>query len=184
VLLTHRWPTAHAGSAPQRQAPVDEQLSARASHAAQVEPAFPQVASERVSHTVPWQQPLGHELASQVHSPEAQRCPPAHAGPDPHAQAPAALQPSALVASQAMQVRPSLPQVGTDGVLQVPPRQHPVGHDPASHTHAPFMQCWPGWQAALPPHRQAPVTEHVSALSASHALQATAPVPQVATERA
>jgi hypothetical protein len=53
VLPMHRWPSAHAGPVPQRQLPLAEQLSLRASHTAQVEPASPQVASERVAHTAP-----------------------------------------------------------------------------------------------------------------------------------
>jgi len=48
---------------------------------------------------------------------------------------------------------------------------------------APFMQCWPAWQGGPPPHRQAPVTEQVSAMSASQAMQAPALVPQVAIDR-
>jgi hypothetical protein len=53
VLPMHRCPSAHATSLPQRHAPADEQLSARASQATQVEPPSPQVARERVSHVVP-----------------------------------------------------------------------------------------------------------------------------------
>lgn len=84
VLPTQRWPSAQAGLAPHRQLPAAEQLSERASHTAQVEPASPQVASDRVAQASPWQQPLGHEVASQMHSPATQRWPPAQAGPVPH----------------------------------------------------------------------------------------------------
>jgi hypothetical protein len=92
VLPMQRCPGRQAAPAPQRQVPFDEQLSAWASQATQVEPAFPQVASERVSQALPWQQPLGHEVASHTHSPETQRCPPAHACPAPHAHVPPAAQ--------------------------------------------------------------------------------------------
>jgi hypothetical protein len=158
-------------------------LSARASHATQVDPALPQVASDRVSHVVPWQQPLGHDVASQVHRPETQRWPPAHAGPVPHAQVPFAPQWSALVGSQATQVPPPMLQVASDGTLHVDPWQQPAGHEDASQTQAPFMQCWPAWQGAVPPQRQAPVSEQVSALSASQVMHAAAPTPHVVTER-
>jgi hypothetical protein len=79
VLPMQRWPGAQAAAAPQRQLPADEQLSARASQVTHVDPASPQVASERVSQTFPWQHPLGHETLSQVHRPERQRWPPAQA---------------------------------------------------------------------------------------------------------
>jgi hypothetical protein len=92
VLPMQRCPGRQAAPLPQRQVPADEQLSAWASQATQVEPASPQVASERVSQALPWQQPLGHDVASHTHSPETQRCPPAHAGPEPHAHVPPAAQ--------------------------------------------------------------------------------------------
>jgi len=50
-LPMHRWPIAQAAAAPQRQAPAAEQLSARASQAAQVDPASPQVSRDRVAQT-------------------------------------------------------------------------------------------------------------------------------------
>lgn len=87
------------------------------------------------------------------------------------------------MASQVWQVPPPLPQVASDGTLHVAPMQHPVGQDEASQMQAPFMQCWPGWQGAVPPQRHAPVTEQVSALSPSQVMHAAAPVPQVVTER-
>ena len=115
--------------------------------------------------------------------PETQRWPPAQAGPEPQAQAPAPVQASALVASQAAQSAPAVPQVATDGRLQTPPMQQPFGHEVESQMQAPFMQCWPAWQGAPPPQRQAPVTEQVSALSASQLEQAAPPAPQVVSER-
>jgi hypothetical protein len=51
VLPMHRWPIAQAVPAPQRQAPAAEQLSARASQVAQVDPASPQVSRDRVAQT-------------------------------------------------------------------------------------------------------------------------------------
>jgi hypothetical protein len=121
VLPTHRWPIAHAALAPQRQAPAAEQLSARASHTAHVEPASPQVSKERVAQVAPWQQPLGHEVASQMHRPAAQRWPPAQAAPAPQAHAPVGPQRLALLASHASQADPPIPQVVSDGASQTPP---------------------------------------------------------------
>jgi hypothetical protein len=178
-----RWPGEQAVAPPQRQLPADEQLSERASHAAHVDPASPQVASVRAWQTFPAQQPLGHDVASQTHRPETQRWPPAHAGPEPQAQLPPVVQASALVASQAEQSAPPLPQLATDGRLHTPPMQQPFGHELASQMHAPFMQCWPVWQGEPPPQRQAPVTEQVSALSASQLEQAPPLDPQVLIER-
>jgi hypothetical protein len=92
VLPMQRWPVAQAAVVPHRQSPIDEQLSARASHTTHVEPPVPQVASDRVVQVDPTQHPLGHDVESQVHSPEAHCCPPAQEGPVPHAQVPSALQ--------------------------------------------------------------------------------------------
>jgi hypothetical protein len=89
----------------------------------------------------------------------------------------------ALLVSQAVQAPPAAPQVVKAGVSHTPPRQHPSGHEAASHTHAPFMHRWPATQGEPPPQRQAPSVEQVSALSLSHPAQAPPAVPQVATER-
>jgi hypothetical protein len=92
VLATQRWPGAHAAPLPQWQLPRPEQLSDRASQTTQVEPVLPHAESDRVEQVVPLQQPLGHDVASQVQSPPTQRWPPLHALPEPQAHAPAALQ--------------------------------------------------------------------------------------------
>lgn len=178
-----RWPREQAGPVPQRQLPADEQLSLRASQTAQVDPASPQVARERVAHTAPWQQPLGQEVASQMHRPPTQRWPPAQAAPVPHWQTPVLLQRLALLTSQALQEAPAVPHAASDGDVQTPPVQHPFGHDVASHMQAPFMQRCPVPQGAALPQRHSPSIEQVSALSGSHEVQAAAPVPQADTER-
>jgi hypothetical protein len=49
VLPMQRWPMAQAVPAPQRHAPAAEQLSARASQVAQVDPASPHVSRDRVA---------------------------------------------------------------------------------------------------------------------------------------
>ena len=92
VLATQRCPGAQLAPVPHRQTPVAEQLSDRASQATQLAPALPQVATERVEQIAPLQQPPGHDVPSQTHSPLSQRWPPAHAGDAPHAQVPSAAQ--------------------------------------------------------------------------------------------
>lgn len=183
VLPMHRWPSAHAGPVPQRHPPMAEQLSERASHTAHVDPASPQVASERVAHTAPWQQPLGHDVASQMHRPPTQRWPPAQAGPVPHWQAPVVLQRLALLMSQAAHAAPAVPQAVKDGVVHTPPAQHPDGHDVASHMHVPFMHRCPEPHGGALPQRHSPSMEQVSARSGSQAVQAAAPTPHAETDR-
>jgi hypothetical protein len=97
-------------------------------HAKQVEPAAPQFAGERIWQLVPWQQPSGHEVASQTQLPSTHRCPLLQAAPEPHEHFPVeGLQPSALEVSQAMQTEPSAPHEAlVVRLLQVFPLQHPV----------------------------------------------------------
>jgi hypothetical protein len=183
VLPMQRWPSEQAGPVPHRQLPLAEQLSLRASHTAQVDPASPQVASERVAHTAPWQQPLGQEVASQMHRPPTQRWPPAQAAPVPHWQAPVLLQRLALLASQALQDAPAVPHAASDGAVQTPPWQQPFGHEVASHMQAPFMHRCPVPQGGALPQRHSPSIEQVSALLVSQDVQEAAPVPHAETER-
>ena len=92
-------------------------------HVAQTLPALPHwLTVSPVSHVLPLQQPVGHEVASQVHCPETQCCPEPHAGPEPHWQLPETLQPSLVVAV------------------------HPV------QTHVPPMQVLPGAHGRPLPH--------------------------------
>ena len=93
------------------------------------------------------------------------------------------LQRLALLMSQVAQAAPAVPHVAREGAVHTLPWQQPVGHDVASHMHAPFMQRWPAPQGAPLPQRHCPSIEHMSALSSSHAVQAAAPVPQAETER-
>jgi hypothetical protein len=174
---------AQAVPEPQRQSPVEEQLSARSSQATQVDPAEPQAASERVAQVTPSQQPLGQDAPSQIHSPRAQRCPPAQGGPAPHAQLPLGLQRSAPDGSQAAQDAPAVPQVVTVAGLQRLPRQQPAGQEAPSQRQAPFMQRWPAAQGGPLPHRHAPETAQLSAFPGSQLAQAAAATPHVSTER-
>jgi hypothetical protein len=92
VLATQRCPGVQVAPAPQRQVPVAEQLSERASQATQLDPALPQAATERVEQIAPLQQPPGQDVASQTQSPLSQRWPPPHAADVPHAQLPSPAQ--------------------------------------------------------------------------------------------
>ncbi len=105
------------------------QLSAAAvSQEMHTAPAAPQRMSDRDTQVAALsQQPLGQLVALQTHLPAEQRWPAAHAGPVPQAQVPPAAQPSARVASQPTQAAPPLPQVASDGGLQVAPEQQPPG---------------------------------------------------------
>jgi hypothetical protein len=155
-----RWPAEQGAPPPHWHAPVAVQVSALlASQAEQAPPAAPQVASDWGLHVLPEQQPSGQVVESQtqllVPVPEAQRCPSAQAGLVPHRQAPP-VQLSALVALQARQVEPAVPQVASDGLLQVEPLQQPLGQAVGSQTQAPATQRWPALQVPLAPQAQVP----------------------------
>lgn len=80
-----------------------------------------------------------------------------------------------------MQVSPLVPQDATDGIMQAPPRQQPLGHEVALQTQAPLTQVVPAAHAALVPQRQVPdAGSHALAERATQLVQATPPMPQVA----
>ena len=130
--------TAQSEPVPQRQ-PVGPQLSARASHAAHVPPAVPHCVTV-FRHDVPLQQPVAHEVASQMHWLLKQREPVPQAAPVPQRHAPPP-QLFAVVVSQVMHMEPLPPHwVGETAVMHVVPAQQPVGHEVASQTHWLFEQ--------------------------------------------
>jgi hypothetical protein len=89
-------------------------------HDAQTPPPVPHAEdSSVVTHVVPLQQPLGHDVGSHTHALPLQRCPVAHA----------------------MQTPPPVPHAAdVSAVTQlVPPLQQPFGHDVASHAHPPCV---------------------------------------------
>jgi len=88
-----------------------------------------------------------------------------------------------LVASQAWQTAPLVPQLASDGGLQALPPQQPLGHEVASQVHAPATQRWPSPHGAPLPHWHEPAGEQLSALAGSHATQALAPVPHALSDR-
>ena len=73
-----------------------------------------QVASEGALQVAPWQQPAGHEEASQMHAPFMQCWPAWHGGPPPQRQAPVTEQVSAWLASQVMHAAAPIPHVFTE----------------------------------------------------------------------
>lgn len=67
---TQTWPEPHAAPAPHAHAPAAVHESAREElHVVQAPPAEPHLANEGETHVAPSQQPLGHEVASQTHTP-------------------------------------------------------------------------------------------------------------------
>jgi hypothetical protein len=127
------------------------------------------------------QQPPAHDVPSQTQALPMQRCPAAHAAPVPHRQSPTDEQLSAP-ALQATQVAPALPQLASERVTQVAPWQQPLGQERLSQVHSPPTQRWPPTQAGPAPQAQAPPAVQVSALAASHALQAPPAAPQLVSD--
>lgn len=113
-------------------------------------------------HVLPWQQPVGHEAASQTHLPLEHACPLPQAVLPPQVQAPLAEQPSPVV-PQLVHVAPLVPQAIADGVVHVVPEQQPLAHEAASQTHLPPAHSCPVPHAALPPQVQVPLAEQPSA---------------------
>jgi hypothetical protein len=108
------------------------------------------------------QQPPGHEAALHTQVPPTHCCPATHAGVRPQRHAPPA-QVSAFEGSHVAQVLPPAPQLSADGVRQTLFLQQPVGHEVASHTHAPPTHRWPRLHALPAPHMQVPLV-HVFAV--------------------
>jgi len=78
---------------------------------------------------------------------------------------------------QPVQAPPPVPQLCSDGALQVVPAQQPFGHELWSHTHAPPTQRWPLAHAWPPgPHTHAPPTQR-SAVAGLHAAHTAPPAP-------
>jgi hypothetical protein len=140
----HTCPLPQAVAPPQVQLPVAEQPSPVVPQLVQLPPPVPHAIDEGVVQVLFWQQPVGHEVASQTHLPPEHSCPVAHAVAPPQVQVPLVEQPSA-VAPQLVHEAPAVPQVAEDvGVLHVLPEQHPLGQLVALQPlHAPLPQVWP-----------------------------------------
>jgi len=150
----------------------------------QAPPLVPQAVSVvPVRQLVPEQHPFAHEVPSQMHALLKQRWPVPHAELAPHWQVPLAVQLSALIGSQAIQLAPPVPHVPSDRVLQVDPVQHPVPHEVPSQMHEPPEQLWPAPHAGLFPHAHEPDDVQLSALLVSQRTQVAPPVPHVVSDR-
>jgi hypothetical protein len=154
-------------------------------HAWQSAPPVPQeVGLVPGRQAVPEQQPEGQEVESQMQAPLAQRCPSPQAAAEPQRHSPAAVQVSALAASQARQALPPVPQAATEALLQAPPEQQPLGQLAASQTQAPPSQRWPAAQPGQLPQRHWPADEQPSLVAISQVTQVPPRVPQEEAERA
>jgi len=175
----HRLPAAQAGPLPHWQLPMVEQPSAvRLSHAMQVPPPSPQVASARAWQVPLAQHPSGQVVALQTQVPPEQMLPAPHAAPFPQVQEPVTgSHASAVLLEQARQALPATPHLAKVGALQAPFTQQPFGHDWALQTQAPPAQAVPAPQARLVPQRHSPDTEHRLARLTSQETQAAPPVP-------
>src|SRR5213078_3594558 len=90
------------------------------------------------------QQPLGQEVASQLHRPLEQCLPDGQAAPlVPHWHTPPAEQLSATVALQTVHCAPPAPQAEVERATQSLLLQQLLGHEAASHTQALPMHSWP-----------------------------------------
>ena len=152
-----RVPVPHAGAVPHRQVPVapSQESAAVDEQAVHACPPIPHAFGEAEVQTVPfWQQPLGHEAASQTHSPATQLLPALQAELTPHWQAPVGPHMSERAGSQVTHAAPPPPQVIGPAMLQVGPEQHPaqLPELQALQTppvHGPPPQSW-HWAPPLP----------------------------------
>jgi hypothetical protein len=87
---------------------------------------------------------------------------------------------SALVESHVVQDAPAAPHAFSESTVHCPVElQHPLGHDVASQTQLPEVQCSPAAHAPPVPQRQAPSAAQLSLRPVVHATHVEPPVPQV-----
>jgi len=154
-------------------APSTLQLSERVvSHAAHIAPGAPQAPRPSVVQLLPVQQPFGHEEALQLHAPPTQACPAAQLAPEPHLQAPP-VQLSARSGSQETHAVAPVPQLFSDGELQVDPLQQPLVQLLVQPEQTPPEQDWPPGQTSQP---SPPVPHAPGAFPARHAPPEQQPV--------
>jgi hypothetical protein len=141
-VLRQRWPDGHGASAlPHTQTPLAVQVSLTVgSQTTHVPPAMPQLVVDAAAHWPPMQQPVGHEVASQMHWPEAQRWPVKQAPPiAPQLQLPRR-QVSVTVGSHTRHWRPLPPHAAAVGGLMHAPEAQQVPQVVGSHTQVPNWQ--------------------------------------------
>jgi hypothetical protein len=123
-----------------------------------------------------WQQPPAQPMALQTQAPLTQARPGPQGEPLPQWQLPP-VQLLAVIGLQVVQAAPALPQVASEAVLQVSPRQQPLGQVSALQTHIPLTQAWPDTQAGPLPQVHAPSVQ-ASERVVSQAVQALPVMPQ------
>jgi len=146
---------------------------------AQMSPFLPQLmAVFPGSQVLPLQQPVPHDVASQVHAPLTQCCPEGQASAPPQVQTPA-VQVSAVM-GQVKHACPAMPQsAAVVRVTQLLALQQPAQLVASQTQPTPVTQCWPVPQAGPPAQVQAPAVQP-SASSGLHDTQACPPAPQAA----
>jgi hypothetical protein len=180
--FTHACFGPHAAPPPQVHAPAVSHPSPEVPQLTQVPPDTPHVAGACPSHTLPLQQPPGHDVELQTQLPLTHCCPGEHAAPVPQEHAPP-WQPLASVIEHGSQVAPSVPHADTVRVvLHSFAWQQPVGHDSVLHVHVPLTHSCPALHMGPSPHEQAPSAEQLFASVWLHALHDAPAVPHVASE--
>ena len=174
-----RCPAAQAAFAPHLHWPPEQVSVLLGSQLVQAAPLRPQASTVGGAvPTLPVQHPVGQEVASHTQLPPLQRWPAPQAALAPHLHWPPA-QVSALLASQATQLAPLVPQVLVLGVLhRCAASQQPPAHEVELHTQVPPEHSWPATQAAPPPQVQVPLALQPSAFERSQLAQAAPLTPQ------
>lgn len=131
-----------------------------------------------VWQVLPWQQPDGQLVASQMQAPPEHRWPAPHGALAPHWHWPPA-QVSAFDVSHMVQLPPFVPHVVRFAVWHWFDWQHPLGQLVPSHTHAPFEHRWPAAHCAFEPQRHWPPV-HESARPVTQAVHVPPLVPHAA----
>jgi len=133
----------HGEPPPQLHPPPDEQPSPRwvATQSTHIAPPVPHVVAERAAQApVEVQQPEPQvDGPHTTHTPPMQVSPGAHWAPPPQLHAPEVHR-SAVTDEQAVHAEPAVPQLESDGAVQLVPEQQPEGQEAALHTQAPETQ--------------------------------------------
>jgi hypothetical protein len=140
--LWQRCPAAHGRALPQVHEPAEHASASVGSHVMQPPPEIPHALIDIAVQVLPLQQPIGHEVASQVHAPAKQCCPARQAAPAPQAHAPLVHE-SERTRSHCTHVDPPIPQPPTEGTVHALPLQQPVVHVWAQPEHTPASQVSP-----------------------------------------
>jgi hypothetical protein len=140
-------PPVHNGCVPQRQTPLVQRSEFATSHGAHAVPPVPHSVKDGVLQApVASQQPVGQLVASHTQLAPEQRCPGAHAAPDPHWQLP--LVQLSPVAPQSTHALPPAPHDAAElPAWHDPFWQQPVGQLALSQPQLPLVQCWPALHA-------------------------------------